>query len=60
MGSAGEEVKRLSFFDTVFFEELCDVAGLSGRVAREVNDGAGGDFEEFFDESDVATGARRI
>ena len=49
MGSPREEIEGSDELEMVFFEEEFKVASLSRGVAREVDDGFGSDFEEFFD-----------
>lgn len=60
MGGVGEEIEGFDGGDFVLIEEQRNVAGLGGRVAREIDDFLWGDFEEFVDEAFVAAGARWI
>ena len=60
MGGAREEIEGFCGDGAVFLLQNGDVAGLGGRVAREINNGFWGDGEEFSEELGVATGAGRI
>ena len=60
MGSMGEEVEGFDGVNIILIKEEGDITGLSGGVARKIDDFFWGDFEEFVDEAFVAAGTRGI
>lgn len=60
MRGVWEKIKGFDFFYVVFGKQGINIAGLSGGIARKINDFSWGNFEEAVDEGFVAAGTRGI